>query len=333
MNDFSLSKICDYVTELTGASAASPSETIQELWSGYGQILRLQLQGAKRASVVVKLIALQPVASHPRGWSGHRSHERKLRSYQVEESWYRLYSSQCHKDCRVPQCLGIRNFPGVTAIVLEDLREVGFSQVKSQVNWREIQTCIHWLAHFHAQFLHTPPQQLWPTGTYWHLATRPDEWERIEDERLRRLAPQIDQILSSCHWPTIVHGDAKLANFCFSPDGEEVAAVDFQYVGAGCGMKDLAYFIGSCLSAANCERREEEILDIYFSQLSQAIQTRSARWDASEIETCWRPLYRVAWADFHRFLKGWSPNHWKLHDYSEQVTAQVLQSIENGEFT
>jgi len=43
--------------------------------------------------------------------------------------------------------------------------------------------------------------------------------------------------------PDNVHGDAKLANFCFSRDGKKVAAVDFQYVDGGCGMKDLSRII------------------------------------------------------------------------------------------
>lgn len=34
---------------------------------------------------------------------------------------------------------------------------------------------------------------------------------------------------------TFVHGDAKLANFCFGSNN--VAAVDFQYVGKGIGVK------------------------------------------------------------------------------------------------
>jgi len=45
------------------------------------------------------------------------------------------------------------------------------------------------------------------------------------------------------------------------------------------------------------------------------------------LEADWRPLYRLAWADFHRFMKGWSPGHWKLSDYSERVTREVIESL------
>ena len=47
----------------------------------------------------------------------------------------------------------------------------------------------------------------------------------------------------------------------------------------------------------------------------------------NELEKDWRPLYKVAWADFHRFMKGWSPGHWKLSDYSERVTREVIKNL------
>ena len=108
----------------------------------------------------------------------------------------------------------------------------------------------------------------------------------------------------------------------FSPDGKNVAAVDFQYVGGGCGMKDVAYFIGSCLTENECERLEAQILDTYFEFLQNALEERN-----EALEKEWRSLYRVAWADFHRFLKGWSPGHWKLTTYSERVTAEVINNL------
>ena len=143
----------------------------------------------------------------------------------------------------------------------------------------------------------------------------------MADERLKAAAPAIDKKLNTCTYQTFVHGDAKLANFCFANDGL-VSGVDFQYVGGGCGMKDVAYFIGSCLNERECERLEAQILDTYFERLQSELKERN-----EALEREWRSLYRVAWADFHRFLKGWSPGHWKLNSYSELVTAEVINNL------
>lgn len=180
------------------------------------------------------------------------------------------------------------------------------------------------MANFHATFMGAQPDSLWQTGTYWHLETRSEELAALNDLSLKNAAPALDQLLSSARHQTIVHGDAKLANFCFSVSDEKASAVDFQYVGGGCGMKDLAYFIGSCLDESACEEQENELLNYYFNHLNKALAQKQPELDAQKIEDEWRPLYPVAWADFHRFLKGWSPEHWKINSYSERVCREVL---------
>jgi len=127
-----------------------------------------------------------------------------------------------------------------------------------------------------------------------------------------------------------VHGDAKLANFCFSSDGKQVAAVDFQYVGGGCGMKDVAYFISSCLDERECERLEGPLLAHYFAALKEALTEYQPEINSAEVEAVWRDLYPVAWCDFYRFLKGWSPGHWKIHRYSERLAREVVASLSIG---
>ena len=172
------------------------------------------------------------------------------------------------------------------------------------------------------------PDSLWPIGTYWHLDTRPDELEALTDNRLKSAAPEINNTLNACHHHTLVHGDAKLANFCFSTNGKSVAAVDFQYVGGGCGMKDVAYFIGSCLKEKDCERYEAELLNSYFDHLKYALSEQKSLINANDLEKEWRSLYPVAWTDFHRFIKGWSPGHWKIHDYSERLARDVMENLD-----
>ena len=307
------------ILQATGASSCYEKETIQELWSGYGKIIRVGLENAESASVVVKHVQMPVNTKHPRGWNTDIGHQRKLKSYRVETTWYDRYSK--FSAARLPHCLAMETIGDEVLMILEDLDAAGYPVRKHKVSWIDITRCLEWLAKFHASYLAAAPEGLWEVGTYWHLETRPQELEALDDVKLKAAAPVIDEILNTCKYKTFVHGDAKLANFCFSKDGR-VSGVDFQYVGGGCGMKDVAYFIGSCLDENDCERLEGQILDTYFGYLQGELKERN---DALEAE--WRSLYRVAWADFHRFLKGWSPGHWKINSYSERITAEVIGNL------
>lgn len=195
---------------------------------------------------------------------------------------------------------------------------------RTQVKDAEMKACLRWLAHFHALFLGVAPENLWPVGTYWHLETRPDELEAMDQPELKAAAGDIDRILNACRFQTIVHGDAKLANFCFSPSGQEVAAVDFQYVGGGCGMKDVVYFLGSCMEERECDKRVPGLLDYYFCELKQSVGEDV---DVTALEAEWRDMFVFAWTDFHRFLLGWMPGHWKVNRYSKRLTEEVLRKL------
>ena len=317
------------VLRVTGASAIRHCETIQKLWSGYGSIVRYELDGGALSSVIVKHVAPPKAKDHPRGWNTDISHERKLKSYQVETAWYRHYASRCSDSCRVPQCFNVETHGDEVVMIMEDLDAADFSQRRNQVSVFDVRACLTWLAHFHAIFMQEAPVDLWESGTYWHLETRPDELKVLanEDPALYAAAERIDAKLKASAYQTLVHGDAKLANFCFAGAGQGVAAVDFQYVGAGCGMKDVAYFIGSCLDEVSCEANEAKLLDFYFSELRAALTAGESHLDFNALETDWRRLYAVAWTDFHRFLKGWSPGHWKIHSYSERLAREVCAQL------
>lgn len=315
------------IVKAISAKAISQPETIQSLWSGYGEIVRYKVEGGERKSIVVKHVKLPDGGSHPRGWNTDFSHQRKVKSYEVETHWYQTYSKQCNEQCKVPECLYQEELEGELLIVLEDLNESGYALRKSSVSMEDIHACLTWLANFHATYLNQKPNKLWEVGTYWHLATRPDELDVMDDPLLKEAAPLVDQKLSECEYLTFVHGDAKLANFCFSSKGDTVAAVDFQYVGGGCGMKDVAYFIGSCIYEEECKKYEEPLLNYYFDALKKAIVEKNIEIDVEDLEQEWRALYPYAWTDFHRFLKGWSPDHWKLNSYSEKMARKVIKEL------
>ncbi|MBT3221770.1 MAG: phosphotransferase [Proteobacteria bacterium] len=223
------------IATLTGASSAVKRSCIASVWSGYGEVLRYDLLESEWPSVVVKHI----VPGKGRG----RSHDRKLRSYEVEQTWYRDHADRRHSACRVARCIHVERKHREWLFVLEDLDAAGFPHHSEFLSRQQLDTCLRWLAAFHANFLHERPRGLWKIGTYWHLKTRPDEHRTMARGPLRDGASAIDKRLNGAQFQTFVHGDAKPTNFCFSTDGNRAAAVDFQYVGGGCGVKDVAYLL------------------------------------------------------------------------------------------
>ena len=90
------------VLEATGAESLRERELIQSLWSGYGNIIRYGLTGSEMRSVVVKHVRLPDNDAHPRGWNTDLSHERKIKSYQVETAWC---SAIMRRAARTEDCL------------------------------------------------------------------------------------------------------------------------------------------------------------------------------------------------------------------------------------
>jgi hypothetical protein len=228
-------------------------ERMQSLWDGYGEIVRAWLPDR---TVIAKHVKAPPNA-----------HPRKKRSYEVEREFYLRWAPRCDERCRVAKLIGHRG----DVMVLEDL---GTERTE------DLERCVDWLVAFHLRFLGVEPAGLWKIGTYWHLATRPDELARMRDADLKRRAPELDRALRTAKLQTIVHGDAKPENFI----GD--AFVDFQYVGGGPGIIDVAYLLYG-------ERDESRLRAAYLAKLPV------------EIAREWGGLYDVARDDFRRFLDGW----------------------------
>lgn len=299
-------------------------EFIQSLWSGYGELVRLYFE---KQSIIVKHIKLPEQQAHPRDWATKLSHKRKLHSYKVEVNWYENFSKTTDENCLTPKGLKTFKKDDEWLIVMEDLQNQDLAYVVSKANEEHIISVLSWLASFHAKYMGKRSDLLWEEGTYWHLKTRPDELEVLEKGELKDNAHLIDKVLKETKYQTFVHGDAKLANFCFNFDGTKCGAVDFQYVGHGCGMKDVAYFMSSCIYPHECESQEAWILDTYFLYLEKALKYYQLTIDGKEVEKQWRELFSIAWADFHRFIKGWSPTHIKINEYSEKLAKKALKKL------
>merc|ERR1712039_373344 len=260
--------------------------------SGYGKILRVKLSKCEVDSVVVKQV------KPPQKKAGQDvGHDRKVKSYQVEQLFYEQYAPKLDPAvARVPRLLASSNaVPGETLFVMEDLDASGFTGRGSST------AVVRWLAGFHKSFLmpakeggrlaETDGGGVWNQGGYWHLETRPDELAALrKTDRLRINAAEWDRQLRSARYQTLLHGDPKTCNFCFSSDREGgCAAVDFQYTGWGPGIIDLTYGFGPSLSAS------DPLIDEYFRILD----------GGPELEAEWRALIPVSQSDWQRFLAGW----------------------------
>ncbi|GIU51679.1 phosphotransferase [Shewanella sairae] len=335
------------IKQLLQCDSCVKKETIQSLWSGYGDISRYEITrntqttNTEISTLIVKHISPPQKISHPRSWANETSHKRKLDSYLVEVNFYRNWASKCNKSCPVPkleaeycsakEVIYAGSHQNATLLLLSDLDAQGYAKRAQQLSALESKVVLSWLAHFHALFLSPSSQaktdDLWSIGSYWHLATRKDELQATPESPLKSAAYKIDKLLNNSKYQTIIHGDAKLANFCFNDSLTQVAAVDFQYTGYGIGVKDVIYFLGSCLSESVLENNFELLMHDYFSILTKAINQYHPQIDAKRVVKDWSDLVDLSWADFERFLAGWAPTHNKRNKFSQRMTQQALSKL------
>lgn len=316
----------EWLSATLGDPKLSDFKEIQSLWSGYGTCCRFY-SAQRKQSLVAKVIMPRIDATHPRGWQSSHSHQRKLRSYNVESHFYRHYQPMLSDGCYAPQLIASESAGDQQLLILEDLTPAGFPDTMLKMTPEQTHVVLRWLANYHARFMHTHDSALWKSGGYWHLGTRQQEWEIMEEGELKQKAKAIDTYLSDCRFKSLVHGDAKIANFCFSTSGDRCAAVDFQYCGHGIGVIDVAYFLGSALSESELIEHTDDLLDAYFCYLREALLSTPFVIETDAIIAEWRQAYPVACADFCRFLTGWSPQHAKLNRDLHARTCYALTII------
>ncbi|KAL4457903.1 hypothetical protein ABPG75_012768 [Micractinium tetrahymenae] len=267
--------------------AARPLGT---LWAGYGTITEVETDDEEAQTLIVKEV-------HPPVSSGI-SHERKLRSYQVEAAFYERVAPRLPADagCHVPRCLGVHSTlhsvdgssggsggdSGKMQLVMSDLRRE-FPRSCGSLDEAHTKAALSWLAAFHAACWGADAAALglWEEGCYWHLQTRLEELEDIGREwrALQAAAHELDRRLQETPWRTLCHGDFKSANLQFSDSRSApvCAAVDFQYCGGGSGLKDVAYLLASAASPRLLQGGgEEALLRFYHAELIHGLRALAA---------------------------------------------------------
>ena len=94
------------------------------------------------------------------------------------------------------------------------------------------------------------------------------------------------------------------------------------------GVKDVAYFLSSCLPGTECEARVPGYLDYYFAELCRELKRPGApAADAAALEREWRELFAWAWLDFYRFLLGWAPRYAAQDEYAVRLLPQLMAQL------
>jgi thiamine kinase-like enzyme len=187
-----------------------------------------------------------------------------------------------------------------------------------------------WLATLHAAYWQVTDETiqrlgLQPIGTYWHFATRQEEYRNMPDDdnswqsRLKRAARAIDARLQRDPYQCVVHGDAKDENILYGrsrqngdePEQTVIYFCDFQYCGKGVPAQDLAYYFCSSCSSVD-EEEEALLLDFYLQQLSSKVLRSNNHGGALPSVAPALPTRRelhdlmdLAHCDYYRFMCGW----------------------------
>ncbi|MBD1583086.1 kinase [Pseudoalteromonas sp. S16_S37] len=292
------------------------------LWSGCGEVKRMSLDGQ---DVVVKYSQVPKQLAHRHIEQSDFALSRKLKSYAVELQFYQQHSSSIQKQCAIPKLIFTAQQDNSTCLVLRDFNKDGFVQ-HTDLSLKQHHAILSWLAHFHSRSLNRYQGIGWQQGGYWHLATRPDELQRMQHHALKTHVQHINALITECRYKCTIHGDAKAANFALN-DALEVIGYDFQYVGAGVGVQDVMLYFTSVFDESSLYAYADELLAFYFSQLVSQLEALLSEQQALDIVSHWQALWPLVWADFHRFLLGWKPDHFKINQYMLEHTSFTLSQV------
>eukprot|EP00887_Chlorella_sp_A99_P000427 scaffold17.g427.t1 len=331
----------DTATEGRLTISVLSTRKIATLWAGYGSISEVESEDeGQGAALILKEVAPPPAHGV--------SHERKLRSYQVEAAFYQRVAPHLPADaaCHMPRCLGVHSTlhgpdggsadGGSMQLVLSDLRP-RFPSSSHNLDEAHARAALSWLGAFHAACWGADAAALglWPQGTYWHLETRQEELAKIGRDwcALQVAATEIDARLRATPFRTLVHG---------------------QYVGGGSGLSDVVYLLVSGVQGrlVQGDAAEEALLRHYHSELRVGLAALAARGGggggkgggAAQPVGCparaaealenygYEQLYadyRLAMLDYVRFMAGWG--FWGTNtSWAERKARLFLQQLGLG---
>jgi len=196
----------------------------------------------------------------------------------------------------------------------------------------------------------TVDKTVWLNGGYTYLATRrkeygglvndvKSEWSKyltlpIGDHKLSIaemvaafLAPKPSGSTAISGYQTLIHGDVKSENLFSSTSGEDVVFYDFQYVGIGLGVCDLAKFFTCSVPLSmlatdsklarelGMQSGEKQLLSMYWKQLAKE-SGKSYEWDTFVRH------WEIGLVDWLRFQASWG--FWGNTEWLEARVRSIL---------
>ena len=101
---------------------------------------------------------------------------------------------------------------------------------------------------------------------------------------------------------------------------------DFQYVGLGLGVQDLAKFLTTSIPSHMLQDREGEgeLLRFYLGELNKRLEKKGFRYEWEDLLRDWE-LALVSWV---RFLAGWSGGFWGNTEWLQARVEALLRDEE-----
>lgn len=234
------------------------------------QSFRLNLKWRRLSEGPAAIIAKCPSADEKT-----RAAAQTMRSYTLELNWYRDLAGKIPVAC--PQCLHAERADGdkVFVLLLQDLSPARQGDQLAGASPQAIDAALEQAARLHAAHWSDPalPQIPWlaesPTARSFLLAALPSYYAAFRERYASRLAPEIlelgDAMIARmdryfAFTPqalTLQHRDFRIDNLLFTPDGR-VFVLDWQTIGLGAGVLDVAYLIGTSIADKDLRAAHEQ---------------------------------------------------------------------------
>ena len=233
-----------------------------------------------------------------------------MKCYTLELGWYRDLAGEAKVAC--PRCLHLEseNDDLDFVLLLEDLAPARQGDQLAGASLGQIEAALKQAAGLHAPF--------WGNGragAYEWLAPNenstsmirmllPALYPQFRERYAERLSPDIlemgetfvarlDGYLGRAPAvTTLQHRDFRIDNILFAPGDEQAFVVDWQTLGVGAGVADVAYLIGTSIADPAVRKREEARLVEFYAQELAAFGVAAKR------DELWREYRLYAFSGF-----------------------------------